>query len=125
VHLDFHRKRIAFFLLLLGGGIALVSFVFLVALAVVGVDVDSNQGKYHPAVVAGAFLLLGFAIALLALAFRGNHPWASPFVLLIAGSAILCPPFGTALGIYTYWYFLRTLRESWTSLRQDPPSISG
>lgn len=56
--------------------------------------------------IAGLFAFFGILHLLLAWGLFQREPWARPLGLVIGFLALLRPPFGTALGIYTIWVLL-------------------
>ena len=56
--------------------------------------------------IAGILAFFGVAHLLLAWALFQREPWARPLGLVLGFLALLRPPFGTALGIYTIWVLL-------------------
>jgi hypothetical protein len=56
--------------------------------------------------IAGILAFFGAAHLLLAWGLFQREPWARPLGLFIGFVALLRPPFGTALGIYTIWVLL-------------------
>jgi len=56
--------------------------------------------------IAGILAFFGVAHLLLAWALFQRAPWARPLGLVLGFLALLRPPFGTALSIYTIWVLL-------------------
>jgi zinc-ribbon domain len=56
--------------------------------------------------IAGILAFFGVAHLLLAWALFQREPWARMLGLVLGFLALLRPPFGTALGIYTLWVLL-------------------
>lgn len=60
----------------------------------------------------GMFLFLGALIGFVcAWGLLQKRPWARFLALVLGGLALLDPPFGTALGIYTLWVLLPARSE--------------
>jgi hypothetical protein len=56
--------------------------------------------------IGGVFAILGLAHLVLAWGLFQREPWARTLGLVLGFLALLRPPFGTALGIYTMWVLL-------------------
>ena len=56
--------------------------------------------------IAGLFAFFGVAHLLLAWGLFQRESWARPLGLVLGFLALLRPPFGTALGIYTIWVLM-------------------
>lgn len=95
------------------GGLAAV-FVGSVVLGGFARHFHHGPPFFVPALVSGiGGLLLIAAIAGLAAGSGLLHhrPWARPLALILGAISMLAVPFGTALGIYTFWVLLPTHAE--------------
>src|SRR5262245_61476526 len=97
----------SFFSLLGGGALLVIANTLFSRLGRTG-DFRDIPGFLQPllTVVAGFVLLkalIGFAVAW---ALLHRESWARTFALVLAFLALLDPPFGLALGIYTLWVLL-------------------
>ncbi len=73
----------------------------------------------------GGFLMIGGALsALVGIGLLMKQPWARVTALVAAAISLLYIPFGTALGIYTFWVLLPSDHEEEYRLLSEAPSIS-
>jgi hypothetical protein len=76
---------------------------------VVNLPIPFLHGRFLGGILAFAASLLLFKAILAFIAGWGlleHEPWARVFTIVLGFLALLFPPFGTALGIYTLWVLL-------------------
>jgi hypothetical protein len=107
---------------LLGAGAMLIVGLFVLP----NVGLGGREERFIPAFVmlVGAFVFLcavaGFAAGM---GLLRRQSWARILALVLAFLALLDPPFGTALGIYTIWILIPSRAEStYQRMAQSPPA---
>jgi hypothetical protein len=97
------------------GGITLIPAFILMALSVFHVvipfpeDVARAFGQLSPlifTIVGAGFLFIGVAELLVGWGLIQRERWARTAAIVVGVLALLHPPFGTLLGIYTLWVLL-------------------
>ena len=93
---------------LLAGGVLMVLANTLLAHLGRRADVQDVPGFLQPllTVVAGFVLIKGLAGFAAGWGLLQRESWGRPLTLVLAFLALIDPPFGTALGIYTLWVLL-------------------
>ncbi len=96
------------------GALSLLGAIVVFACLSMAGGIVGSQGEHEAATIIGIVAVaLGGFLALLALpgiiggwALLAGRSWGRPFVLVLGALHLLNIPFGTALGIYTFWALL-------------------
>jgi hypothetical protein len=86
-------------------------------------DVPAFALNFLP-LIGGFFILGGALSGLVGVGLLMRQSWARVLALIVGALSLLNIPFGTALGIYTFWVLLPTEHEAEYRTLSQAPSIS-